>query len=467
MKTKEVNGLFKTDEKHNNKTIKNILPYFLYSDETSKDIVEVLDGKTVTETEKLLGLDTPDKRRVFETEILPTEDIEKDEGWAILTQIFLHKSTPKVLDKMFLKDGVCPSMLTHGSFVKNKITVGKNEVKFLKTLMNNGILSKEDVDKINTAKKSRRKVYMVVSRNPTDYLMASTDQAFSSCIDLKSQTNIAGLGVLGSLVVPSSFMVYVTMGAVRKFSFKTKDTLTHPVMIQRSYCLVFENGLMGAQRWFPNKKYDMDRVFKSVYDKHLPHLHLDTTNDNYANATTTAFKLPFTKFSEVALPYVDSVRLESIGDADFKRKIFGRYGYRHENSEINGFRFTNHLIHLAGRHPTGIYDFIGNPNRLTDPIDGGATCFRCGKPLASSSCTIRIQEISKSMCAKCAATIAGSCAICHNPQFFPTLFKVEKKGKTIYICPICRARNERECFCVNCGKKISTGYLCKECEGKR
>ena len=164
-------------ERQNMINMKAIVDHFYLSHDTHSFMQEKCNGfytQEEFETNSLLGLGFGD-RVFYKLNGVPKEI---DEGFKKLWRLLALCSHP---DKSKLLEPI-----THEAYRNNYVVIGKQKIRLFKYIKKHKLLSAKEIENVTTMKQSQQKLYLCISRNPVDYLFASTDQSFTSCLSLYS-----------------------------------------------------------------------------------------------------------------------------------------------------------------------------------------------------------------------------------------------------------------------------------------
>lgn len=213
------------------------------------------DGSTYEDQRIRLDLDMADAgvQSLFE---------RTDEAYDMFKRTFAT-----VLHKLESEYG-CP--IRYKEFIENKAVFKKNITKIKKIFeavynekhgcFENDADSKytaENVSKfivrqferIGASKKSAKKLQLVISFNPVDWLLASTSENWSSCLNLANSQGgyqyCLGLPFLAG--DPNRAMMYITDGSRKEFMGLKTDHFQ-----SRTWAMVNKNGLICLTKWYPN-----------------------------------------------------------------------------------------------------------------------------------------------------------------------------------------------------------------------
>jgi hypothetical protein len=255
----------------NMKRLKSILDYFCLDDESSNYVWDLLDSNFKSDenwmkTSELLNLNN--QHRAFYT-VNMGECPDFDKGWEIFKKCMkagrdVHRYgygnswlwSPGTVSWVSSFDGdkvACVKaaewisdqyyqLNTYDTYRTGKIIINNQPAKLFRTLKRKGILTQNMMERITTIKNSKNIITLMVSRNPVDYLMCSTNQSFSSCIDLESDYEGAYyLGLPGFWADRSRFLLTILSdNKLRKYNTHDYD-LKHFRYRNRTIGLVVRN----------------------------------------------------------------------------------------------------------------------------------------------------------------------------------------------------------------------------------
>ncbi len=147
-------------------------------------------------------------------------------------------------------------------YLAGKVVVDGQTRKLFKLLLELGVNARL-VEELTTLRATKKQTYLCVSRNPVDFLMASTNQSFSSCINLESDFEGAYYLGLPSMVLDTNrYMVFLTTGKIKKHTVKGR-VFKHFGYSQRSWILLGRDktGKLSAE---------LPRIFPEEENKFLP-----------------------------------------------------------------------------------------------------------------------------------------------------------------------------------------------------
>ncbi len=379
--------------------------------------------------EKSLNLDIT-KRAWIEIEM----DRDNDESYQLYLE-FLDKIDFSIFDKYSTEEGIN----SYKVFKDNKIKSGAKLFKFLKK---KGILKPEDIEKVTT-KRNTQQLWLCISQNPIDFLFCSSNQSFTSCLDIKSDYEEAlYMGLLGLSADKNRFIAFSTKD---KKGFKTelfnKEYKQYSIV---SRCW----GLLGKNKTFVLEKY---YPFKTVgFAKSIE----EYTELEYINKDRDSFYNWKSKYSTKRVKDVNDnfrwIYLDSVGiEIDYDNETF-KY-VECGNTGNNGSCEYNYAIGLE---------------KLTDfkfLKEGAVVCDECGK--------LHVHDESRyveggNYCSDCTKDHVY-CNCCHE------YVKKEKLGTTLKnddkVCDRCIKKYYTECpDCGDLSRKMELYHynkksICRSC----
>jgi len=183
--------------------------------------------------------------------------------------------------------------ISYKDFEKNKILFLKNEIKIFKTIINvakkniskilkvdsfllnfyrNNFFELEDyefkdninlvekiLEAINTRKSSSKSKYLVISKNPVDFLLCATGENWSSCLNLNSSySGITWAHLPGWFGDKSRVIVYITDNETKEYKgIETKK------FIARSWA-IYDGDAFHIIRWFPQSLLSVKELNKTT-----------------------------------------------------------------------------------------------------------------------------------------------------------------------------------------------------------
>lgn len=326
MNVKDVKGdklISPAQEAHNREIMDELIPFFGYDYESTKRIQN--DMFLRTELDDILGLGD-DRRRFFEIDVpiepeddknynkyvnylyenrlafyrkatrndkLTMRDIEKlwEKEYAfdyvrstVAYEMGLIEDKPKPNERLSEKDvkaleaiRECDKLIEqwtkYDTFFTGKM---RNGQRLFRTLIKQGFDAKK-LEEFTTNKASHTSVYMCISKNPVDLLVAATNQSFTSCISLDSDYEEAFYLTLPTFFIdPNRFIVFLCKKKdklLNKYSFNLKNKTnayiyTFPY-IYRTFGMYGATNDLHFVRWYPRDTMSsqVDLAINKVYDK--------------------------------------------------------------------------------------------------------------------------------------------------------------------------------------------------------
>ena len=233
-----------------------LLPYFFYNTSSSRRIKSRLKNNNSDfkndYLDKLLKLNAQ-KRAFFSIE----NDSQTDGVYKEYRNEIFKKFTNSPADFSKIRDDIDARylytlLIDYNTYISNKITIGKQTYKLFKFLIDSEIISEEFAKKITTHKSSKEMLYLCITRNPIDYLFASTNQSFESCISLNRCGDMVSLGLAGLTVDPNRFMIFLTKGKLKRHQIRNQE-IKHFSYISRWWCLLGKRDFILPMYDYPGK----------------------------------------------------------------------------------------------------------------------------------------------------------------------------------------------------------------------
>jgi len=284
--------LLQESEETNRENFREILKYFQLCQEDYNRVCDLLDGKIEkdnTYLNILLKLNYQG-RAWYETD-------DKNEGFVfyiaeVLPQIIRNANILK--KEKLLESLQCAGLASYEVFMKNKITINKQEHKLLKLLANEELVTKNTINYLNQIKSGQTNL-ICISRNPIDYIFISTNQNFGSCMDMVSFGEGWWLGLGGLSLDPNRLLIFSSTGKIKRFSIQSIE-LKHFGYVNRSWGLLSENDKIAIVRQYPGTGRELNNI--------LVHLELNT---NYFSNSKFKFLVPKLHNNLHSFPYIDNI----------------------------------------------------------------------------------------------------------------------------------------------------------------
>lgn len=442
----------------NIENLKEILPYFHIEEETKERLVEILDGRN----EKIdLFFELNNQRRAF----YKVDDLSgKDQAFKYFSTCLENNydNIVKWSDRLIAKKIYGKNEVFKNGYFEH----GKQRVKLFKWCLKSGLMSKDELDLLNTKRTAKSKITLCISRNPIDFLMCSTGSNFSSCISLESGYDAGYYMCLPSLVTDTSRIIIMAIDTTKKrtYNIKGKNFSYIPVLARSWGYLNTRSKRVFVDKPYPTAIYNLKKLVSDKYQT------------NKKSFVGSPFPIPRStgfigrKKEEKYIPYLDYIGLEVLGD--------GMCRYNTKNGGGGQFNFN-----------------ISRFSDVTDDIlslqyNEGGVCDGCGKNFLSWS--MEYIHRSGNFCPACAEEKTFICEHCGDRHSVENLIKHEN---TKY-CPTCHSHlftkccvcgeilaytemrdvticnkcfNEHYSGCTKCGRirpndEITDG-LCRECRG--
>ena len=300
----------------------------------------------------------------------------------------------------------------------------KQEIRLFKFIINNGILSQDQVDFINEIS-NNKDLYFVVSRNPLDILFCSTDQAYSSCLSIDSDLKYC-YGLLSGTLDPALAIGYFTDGTLYQHEIKNCYFM-HFRYQQRQFIHICKRSRVRIDAVYPCMRFSMKDF--------LAELGFIDTYEGYRTPMEApwAFIRPlFVDRKTTALPYRDHHGLKIV------KKNGKTYAKSHETGQTGSW-----------------FDFPGMPFRqayeFEDLLEPGASCHNCGDSIHEDE----INPLDDGVyCNDCFNDLFFHCEGCE--EHHDRSEAVYIHGDDIYICGYCFGNHYFQCD--HCGSCFSDDY---------
>lgn len=381
----------------------------------------------------------------------------------------------------FLKDS-CGVRIGYKEFIENKVVYKKNQTKIKKVFEaayaeKNSLYESDSsndyskqgcadwitkkFERIGASKKSAKKLQLVVSFNPLDWLLASTGGTISSCFNLDNP----GGGYSYCMGIPflsgdkNRMMLYITDGQQKEFMGIKVDSPS-----TRTWCILDKSGGMNIVKWYPNDTVGVSPV------------NAITKNSRFKNRDTfREGKYPIdvlsTKKGAVIGVYSDmgewterEGKLIHIGNGKTGQQCFTRNLINTTDARRTSFKFTNLRLDSLGIQMPGYR--IKEWKKLglhLDMMFPTMRCTCCGEDKAGFS----LDNGDGFLCLDCYKDQVFICKSCGGQHFKKNGYVevTDINDKKIAICKSCNENNKnRICSC--CGK-YSTSELFRTVDDER
>lgn len=289
-------------EKINIENFEKILECFFLSEKTHNRVLDNIYGNRSEEENYLDKLLKLNKQRRAWFNINDKEKI--DPAYIYYTNIIRdHARYDSNLKN--LSDEV--DFISYDVFDSGMVTYKKQKRKLFKFLIDNNILEQFNIDKINSLR-TNGEMRLCISRNPIDYLFVSTNQSFSSCLNLKSSAEGCSWAGLGSISVdPNRFLMFLSSGKIKKYYLKRCE-FKHFGYRVRSWGLITENDKIITVYNYPSN-FDYETLFS--------YLGIDNSHYGWPDSCRKSkfkFEIPRHENDEVSFIYIDNIGISSKGN---------------------------------------------------------------------------------------------------------------------------------------------------------
>lgn len=324
-----------------------------------------------------------------------------DNGWKLFCHCF--------------NDFVNRNEIKYENFISNSFNVGNQKKKLFKSCRDfYGKDISDEIEKISALSLPKKEeLYIVLSVNYNDFILCSTGNPWTSCLDLECGQYSSSLS--GFLFDKNRAMIYIT-----DKTKKTFNGIESYVMFSRMWCLLDKSNTININISYPTRE--------NMSEKHLSQI-TGLTLKNIDNGFISKYE---------------------IDELENKNNIFV-FGYQ----DFTRFKSTNDL-HLVFSEDTGCYSIIKNFDGKKEIVnfDDVYQIKGCGKPLNElllTECSICGNKTSRvsfvngdGICKSCFDKASLICCECGHPY----------KRKFI--------TTENEIICTKCKNK--NGYIkCKKC----
>lgn len=273
------------EEKCNMETLIKLLPNFQYDTHSRRMIEEgMLQRATIDDD---LGLDAH-KRRVFEVDYVDeTTDDAFDEFKTVIYNYhfnthcikYLGNHTTSSVAKSYPKDYCLLDLMDYDNYMENSLPCGAKLIRYLRRLPEFPLAELEQAVSIRS---KGNKHLVLITRNPIDMLMASTNQSFSSCIGLESDYEDCYYLALPSFFIdPNRYMICKLSRKQATDNYDVlqdgRHILKHIRYASRTFCIHGRHeNKSGENHHFLAELYPnhnalglMQDLFKTLYEKEL------------------------------------------------------------------------------------------------------------------------------------------------------------------------------------------------------
>jgi len=381
-----------------------MLKYFLLSHKTKERILQYVNNRFV------------DKRHFISIDNNPKTDL----AYQYYLKCLSNKDNSKYQNL---------DIWSFETFSDGKLIIEKQEFKLFKFLKKHGLLTKGEIDKINTLRVSNKESYVCISRNPLDFIFCSTQLSFSSCLSLKSEHGYAfGLGSL--ILDPNRYIVYLTNG-IRGVKFKGINAII-PNMICRTWGIMGKDNILYLVRYYPEKKMSFSEILNKNSVKCCEP---DKTRDNFEESKFE-FEIPTHRY-ELGYPFSHIYEDPPISLAMDVKTEKGKY--IHEDRWDLRYKEPQTLPSILNRYKASVHE-------TCDIGDLVAKCEKCKKYVLRSDINLFLDsDLHKtiSLCDDCFNERFITCMYCLRRYEKGSIFEIYRPGdranfKIIeFVCPTC------------------------------
>jgi hypothetical protein len=408
-----------------------------------------------------------------------------------------HKWKSQTLSTAEEKDQDWKVSITYEEFSNGKDSSGQ---KIFKRARKAGVISSELLDEINALKDKSSFIWGCISRNPVDYVFASTEQSFNSCLSLDSNHSNAYYMSLPAMILdPHRALFFVTDKKWKRVEVKDIEFERYKI-IQRAWVLnLFPKNL---HEHTPLKKLWIDKTYPSekyLWSSILPEVKIPS----FCTYRSTPFQLGRFEDDQEAMIYLDCARLKRVSSGRVQYQGDG-YGAGHFSPNFDwkgGFHDLSDIEDLTESKVQcracserldheETYFFDGDAYCQECYSERFTYCNECGKEIhredmvsdderdmcqdcfrinffRCSECG-RItpdEENQDDMCEDCFATHSEECESCGDRESAREVVSVEGD----ILCSSCYRDKTSEC--VGCGerfydtnlKNLDAGKVCDNC----
>lgn len=380
--------------------------------------------------------------------------------------------------------------ITYKDFLSNKVKYNKNITKIKKVLeqvyKKENYLFREDFsrsyseegcaaaiikayERIGASKKSDKKLQLVISFNPMDWLLSSTKENFSSCFNIDNSSG----GYHYSLGLPflagdkNRVMIYISTGLKKEHLGITVDSVQ-----ARTWGILGVNKKVAIVKWYPNVIVD------NVALSQITNSNIFVGKNSFSESLYSYDSL-FTKKGIFLGVYSDMGRLKVDSNNEIKLYGNGKEGFQWFSD--NGIDLSREA---SGRHSFDVQRDIGaffgisagyvisKWKKYGLHLDNYFTtcyCKKCGKDKVG----FFVRE--NFYCKDCYKDAFYTCGLCGERHELEEDTKklVDSNNKTVYICENCSGSiSNYTCSC--CGvfdrnlQPANKGneHICKSCKEK-
>ena len=411
----------------NIKAFSKLMPQFFYSTPSTEKIISKINGKNLNEDDlfinNLFNMNTQG-RTWFSVN---TINEYTDEAYAVYKNLLFSNADRNSGTHAIYNNLNSNYNIAHYDVYKSgKVRVGKQIVKLFKLLLNKGLLSKEDMDKINSTRTTDKTAYMCISKNPIDYLVSSTGQSFTSCESLNSNYRSAYyLGLPGLVLDTNRVIIFLTNGT--QSDLNIRDTkLTHFNFTCRSWAILNIEDLLYIIRYYPSKVVDFAQLLSQTGYKVL---NIDGVSSDKYKKSKFKFELPTLQNSTPISIYFDN--FGPIKDVEQDDEL-----YYYNKDGLTGGSVHTTFNWTFGFEKIEEFDMLYKECIL---------CFSCQKiiPKDASKTITSPQDGTQAICLGCFDKKYTECSECGQS------YDKQEQTKKYKVCDTCITTILHECY--DCG----------------
>ena len=346
--------------------------------------------------------------------------------------------------------------IQYEDFKKNRILVGKNEHKLFKLLKSYYMKNKEKlpiechccgccdgyldgrIEEIGIRKIPDKKLYFVLSLNFADWLLCSSAESWTSCLNLNSSfRGCYWSGLPGLIVDKNRAMIYITDEIKKNWNGIEVDSV-----LSRSWVLLDKKNNMNYLKFFPAQHIEPDKIKE--------YIKLDIWPINSHFISKYSVDLLFHKHGDSCFIFQDLSYLEQ----DF-RIIYSSCGRMQVfDKEKNYFDSTSISCH------DGLDKMIDRQKEINNYIYSRKVCYNCDRIIVEDNFYVGCDG--NDYCPDCFFEAFEICEHCGETYYRDDVFFAENS----YFCNRCF--DKHFFICRNCGetKDLSNVYddnLCEDC----
>ena len=472
---KETQFLSNNSNINNIKSFNNILNYFFLDDKSYKlikDIINKTDEIRKSEhyyIDNLLKLE--EHRRLFIKIKSNNEDADlsyKKYKEELNSTIHLDLRTFELKYEIDLYD--------YEIFSNGYFTYKKQKMKLFKTLLKEKILTTDQLNRITTIKSSNKDQYLCISKNPIDFLFCSTNQSFSSCLNLESDYGDSFyMGIPGIIGDPNRVIMFLTKGKFKRYTIKGNE-FKHLRYISRTWGILTNNNKFVIEKYYPHEILDFKDKLKNIitFDEDM---------------TTGAFEFDKILYQNknTCFIYIDNNKINFRNDKLSYNNSSGSSGGINEFNYCNGFENLNEFKDLnndstycenCGDSCNNDNTYIGSDNcpYCEDCFNEYFTyCDNCNETIDREN-SYYVESEEKQYCEYCFSKNFTTCYGCDEPHDNDNMTEAEGEwycedclDKYFYECDECDEYinkdevievNER-LYCTDCADELFK--ICNNC----